>query len=478
MASFSATNFAGLSIPELGAVPFHQTLELYGLTGQISNVEFHLTGLKHSYSMDLDMLLVGPVAANNLVFWSDVGLQSDPDGDFTVSDNAANVLPRGGPLLPGTYKPTDQAIFLLDPREEDGDFGSSTGGTKHAAPAPDAATFATSFNNIDGNGTWNYYLRDDRNGNGGSLEAWGLTMQTTTSTVQIIGTGGDDLIIARSTGLTSGFYAMNDLATVSYTGVTHMDIFCGAGNDTVYAAAEADTIYGGDGADLLNGGMGADLLYGGIGNDIFYVDNTADRVFDTAGAANGNDTVFAAVSYGLAADAAIEALATTAKAGTGAISLAGNNFAQNISGNNGANVIVGLGGNDVISGNGGADKIFGGLGNDTLIGGAGNDGFFFDTKANATTNHDTIADFSNASGNNDTIYLENAVYTTLAAGSLGGAFQSNTAGLATQADDRIIYETDTGNLYYDVNGSAAGGSILFATLTGHPAITASDFVVI
>jgi len=80
-------------------------------------------------------------------------------------------------------------------------------------------------------------------------------------------------------------------------------------------------------------------------------------------------------------------------------------------------------------------------------------------------------------GNNDTIYLDHAVYTTLAVGSLGGAFAVNTTGLAAQADDRIIYESDTGNLFYDVNGNAAGGSILFATLSGHPAITAGDFVV-
>ena len=168
---------------------------------------------------------------------------------------------------------------------------------------------------------------------------------------------------------------------------------------------------------------------------------------------------------------------STAKNGTDAINLTGNGFNQTIGGNAGVNVLNGLGGNDVVNGNGGNDKLFGSLGNDTLIGGAGNDLFFFDTKANATTNRDTITDFSNVSGNNDTIYLENAIYTTLAAGSLGGAFQSNATGLATDADDRIIYETDTGNLFYDVNGSAAGGSIQFATLTGAPAITAADFVV-
>jgi Ca2+-binding RTX toxin-like protein len=112
-----------------------------------------------------------------------------------------------------------------------------------------------------------------------------------------------------------------------------------------------------------------------------------------------------------------------------------------------------------------------------LVGGAGNDQFFFDTKPSASTNHDVIADFKNSAENNDIVYLDDAIYTALTSRSLGGAFQSNTTGLATQADDRIIYETDTGNLFYDSNGTAAGGSVLFATLTGHPTITVSDFIV-
>ncbi|MGO4835376.1 calcium-binding protein, partial [Rhizobiaceae sp. 2RAB30] len=44
--------------------------------------------------------------------------------------------------------------------------------------------------------------------------------------------------------------------------------------------------------------------------------------------------------------------------------------------------------------------------------------------------------------------------------------------------DRIIYNTTTGALIYDSNGNAAGGAVHFATLAGHPAITAADFVVI
>jgi hypothetical protein len=65
------------------------------------------------------------------------------------------------------------------------------------------------------------------------------------------------------------------------------------------------------------------------------------------------------------------------------------------------------------------------------------------------------------------------------AGTLAAAaFVKNTTGTATNAAHRIIYETDTGHLIYDSNGSAAGGAIQFATVAANLALTNSDFVVI
>jgi Ca2+-binding RTX toxin-like protein len=54
----------------------------------------------------------------------------------------------------------------------------------------------------------------------------------------------------------------------------------------------------------------------------------------------------------------------------------------------------------------------------------------------------------------------------------------NTTGLAADANDRIIYETDTGRLFYDSNGNAAGGSVHFATLAPNVALSNVDFQVI
>ena len=46
------------------------------------------------------------------------------------------------------------------------------------------------------------------------------------------------------------------------------------------------------------------------------------------------------------------------------------------------------------------------------------------------------------------------------------------------AADRIVYETDTGKLFYDSNGNAAGGAVQFGLLTSGLALTNADFFVI
>ena len=65
----------------------------------------------------------------------------------------------------------------------------------------------------------------------------------------------------------------------------------------------------------------------------------------------------------------------------------------------------------------GADHLHGGLGNDTLEGGLGNDGFYFEN-ALIASNVDDVLDFTAV---NDTFFLDDAVFTALAAGTLAAA---------------------------------------------------------
>jgi Ca2+-binding RTX toxin-like protein len=139
----------------------------------------------------------------------------------------------------------------------------------------------------------------------------------------------------------------------------------------------------------------------------------------------------------------------------------------NGTGNSLANVIVGNSGDNVIDG---------ATGSDTLTGLTGSDSFMF-ADALGAANIDSITDFNVAA---DTIVLDNAIFATIVGtGVLTAAqFRANSAGVAGDADDRIIYETDTGNLFFDSNGNAAGGSIQFAVLDAGLALNNQDFLVV
>lgn len=58
------------------------------------------------------------------------------------------------------------------------------------------------------------------------------------------------------------------------------------------------------------------------------------------------------------------------------------------------------------------------------------------------------------------------------------AFRTNASGRAKDADDRFIYNLDTGNLFFDADGNGAGGGALVAWLDGAPGLDADDFIVV
>ncbi len=158
-------------------------------------------------------------------------------------------------------------------------------------------------------------------------------------------------------------------------------------------------------------------------------------------------------------------------------------FVDTVFGDAGNDTLRGNGGNDVLNGGLDSDRIYGGLGNDSLSGGLGADFFVFNTKPSASNNRDTITDYNVAA---DTIRLENAIFTKLVGAantalSGGQFFKSATATAAHDLNDRIIYNTATGALYYDADGNKTGGvaAVKFATLTGSPdSLTQSDFFII
>jgi phospholipase/lecithinase/hemolysin len=190
-----------------------------------------------------------------------------------------------------------------------------------------------------------------------------------------------------------------------------------------------------------------------LGNDTYVVTHANAVILERAG--EGIDVARATLSYALAAGTSIETLRTNNNAGTAAIDLTGNEVAQKIVGNAGSNAIDGKGGDD------------------TLTGGAGADTFAF-TTALRTGNVDKITDFSVV---DDSIVLDHGVFAGLAAGTLAsGAFAVGS--VASEADDRVIYDPATGNLWFDSDGAGGADAVLFATVGSGRAMTASDLIVV
>ncbi|MGL4488007.1 MAG: calcium-binding protein [Rhizobiaceae bacterium] len=211
------------------------------------------------------------------------------------------------------------------------------------------------------------------------------------------------------------------------------------GNDTIFGLGGADALFGDEGNDLIEGGAGADFINGGSEID---------------------QAAYTFASTGVVANLANIAQNTGDAAGdvySDIEGLRGSNFA------------------DALIGNAGANFINGGLGNDFLAGGAGADAFFFSTALNSTTNFDRLTDFNAAA---DIMWLQQAgVFTTIAKGVLA-ASQFVVGSVALDANDRIIYNQANGNVFYDSNGNAAGGQVLFAQVAANTVLTSADFLVI
>lgn len=282
--------------------------------------------------------------------------------------------------------------------------------------------------------------------------------EAVSTAITLDGGGGFDILIGgdgNTTFVTNGGDTLSDTggvdtvrSSVSFTLATGFEnlVLTGPAGINGTGNAGANTIIGNAGANVIDGGGGTDTMRGGGGNDT-YVTDGGDTIVEAAG--QGIDTVRSLVSATLGAN--LENLFLE-----GGATLATGNLL--------ANVILGTSGGNVLNGR---------QGSDTLTGGSGLDTFVFDTGL-SPDNIDRITDFIAAE---DTIRLDRDIFSVLPAGSLApAAFASNTTGLAGDSSDRIIYETDTGRLFYDRDGNGAVPGIHFATLNAGLVLTSADFV--
>ena len=274
------------------------------------------------------------------------------------------------------------------------------------------------------------------------------------------------------------------------------DILFGAsGKDSLLGGGSRDTLNGGSGNDFLsgedskdrlNGGQGNDILNGGSGNDFLLGKSGKDRLFgdsgrDTLNGGSGNDFLNGGASQdrlnGEQGD-------DTLNGGLGNDILLGTSGNDLLIGRAGKDSLLGGSGDDTLESGIGRDRLNGGSGDDVLFGGASIDHFIFNTNKEFNFEDlgtEQIIDFV---PKEDLIILDQRTFSALMSDSGTGfsietEFDTVTRNLNARTSNAfIVYNTKSGDLFYNPNGSelgfGSGGK--FAKLTNTVSLSGDDFL--
>lgn len=244
-----------------------------------------------------------------------------------------------------------------------------------------------------------------------------------------------------------------------------------------------DRLSGEGGRDMLDGGLGYNTLEGGAGDDTFMGGAGVDQMIGGTGVDLVN---YSSATAGVAATLINGGLTNIATGDryTGVEGFWGSGYNDQFTGDAQANLLYGMSGDDVLiggtgkdrlDGGAGADSLHGGADSDELLGGTGRDIFVFNTALSASSNVDWMRDFQVA---DDLVYLSRLVFTTIGSTGTLAASRFKIGSAASAADHRIVYNSATGELFYDADGSGAAMQTKFAMVKAGLALTAGSFYVI
>jgi Ca2+-binding RTX toxin-like protein len=155
--------------------------------------------------------------------------------------------------------------------------------------------------------------------------------------------------------------------------IHNVNVFGGAGNDTILGGQGKEMLFGGEGNDLIRASVGDDLLFGGAGNDELHAGVGKQTLMGGA----GNDTIWGGMG------------AQLLLGDEGRDVIHGGAGPQTLMGGVGSDTLWGGLGPQLLEGGNGNDVVHAGSGNETLSGGAGRDTFVFST----ASGNDLITDF-------------------------------------------------------------------------------------
>ncbi len=257
-----------------------------------------------------------------------------------------------------------------------------------------------------------------------------------------------------------------------------------SGNDVFISNLTAGTIavHGGAGNDVLIGGAGADNsalqgmagtagLVGGDGNDTLVGRAGAD-ILDGDGGNNSLDADIDTVDY--SQDGGSGAVIVNLAAGTATDSWGDSDSLksiENVIGTALADTIIGSDAANVISGGNGDDTLVGGKGADNLTGGAGINVFRYEA---TDEGNDLITDF--ASGTNK-LSFSSLAFGNITSATLDSNFFIRADNVAQNGTTpQFIFNTASGSLIFDSNGTSADGQTTLLTVQSGASIVANDLV--
>lgn len=390
------------------------------------------------------------------------------DGFFTATGAAAGDVYGAFENIKGSATGADALGGNFDQNQIDGQGGHDTiyGGadsdTLIGGTGNDSLDGGIGVDRLEGGLGNDHYVIDDAGDGVIELAGGGTDTLFTTVNATLAAEIERGVVIATLGTSLSGNTLSNRL-----TGGLGGDTLNGSsGNDTLLSSSSGDSLDGGSGNDSLDGGTGVDTMRGGTGNDVFVIDSSGEVVIELAG--GGTDLLRTGVNATLAAE--VENGFIIATSGR---SLSGNGLANRLTGGVGNDRLSGLGASDVLSGGSGNDTLGGGTGADTLTGGLGADRFLFISR---TEGVDRVTDFSTG----DKVRVSAAGFGGgLAAGALSAsAFVTRADNLAQDANDRFIFRTTDHSLWFDQNGTAAGGLTQLAVFGSTVTLTAADILII
>lgn len=346
----------------------------------------------------------------------------------------------------------------------------------------------------------------------------GTVIEGTSDQDVLIGTSGNDII----NGKAKGDFIYGKGGNDTLTGGTSWDKFVfdtaldgtvdtitdfKPGADTIWLDTTIFTKLG----SATSGGRDLDSGYLVTGtaakdaNDYIIYDKASGKLsYDADGSGSGAAKVFAKVTPGLdlsssdftvfkgasSTTTASSSTTTTSSTSTGTTTTKSTSSAstsepasstgKTLVGGNQRDTLIGTDGNDVIDGKAKGDFLYGKGGSDILTGGTSWDRFVFDTALDGSV--DTITDFDTS---DDFIYLDNAVFTKLGSGSLSSPTELDSALLVTgdgavakDSNDYLIYDSRSGELSYDADGSGSGSAITFVEMGSNLDLTHADIFIV